>query len=221
VRRSESEQKDAKDPALGINSIQDGEGNDLTWVKTGPASGIVVLPKSVPSGTPLTLKMNFTNMGAIRKFSPTFAQVTRFGWLPFVRFTDPIPKFDLTTKILARNASFKALGIGRQVSDTVENGVRVTRWTTDSPVEFPSITYGEYKEMESKVEAKKIDGTKIPVWIHVDKAGLQTQGPGISGMALQNAADLAANSLNLYREIYGVDYPYAKLDLVNDPQGAF
>src|SRR5206468_2657590 len=31
--------------------------------------------------------------------------------------------------------------------------------------------------------------------------------------------DQAANSLNLYSSIYGTEYPYGKLDLVNDPVG--
>src|SRR5206468_5379760 len=86
------------------------------------------------------------------------------------------------------------------------------------------VTYGEYIEMDSKVEAKKSDGTKIPVTIHVDKGGI----PVFEGMRIRDVipmtpggiqflADQAANALNLYREIYGVDYPYGKLDLVNDP----
>ena len=33
----------------------------------------------------------------------------------------------------------------------------------------------------------------------------------------QAIADQAANALNLYREVFGTDYPFGKLDLVNDP----
>ncbi|MBW2278561.1 MAG: hypothetical protein JRF63_13795 [Deltaproteobacteria bacterium] len=33
--------------------------------------------------------------------------------------------------------------------------------------------------------------------------------------------DQAVNAINLYREIYGVDYPFAKMDLVADPMGSF
>jgi hypothetical protein len=38
--------------------------------------------------------------------------------------------------------------------------------------------------------------------------------------ALSPIGDQAVNAINLYREIYGVDYPFAKMDLVSDPLGS-
>jgi aminopeptidase N len=43
-----------------------------------------------------------------------------------------------------------------------------------------------------------------------------------SGIPLKNLMPLAqqaVNALNIYRELFGVDYPHGKLDLVNAPQG--
>jgi hypothetical protein len=231
LRQTEQEKKEAKNPQMVVNSIEDGDGNPLTWVKTAQAGGLVILPKTVPANTPVTLHMSFTNSAAIYNFTSTFSYVDRFGWLPFVRFTDMISDFKLTIKVPARKTT---LGIGKKISERVDGDVRTTEWVADSPVEFPSVTYGEYTEMESKVEAKKTDGTKIPVRIHVDKSGIPvfTSSEGgvgirirdvlpITPTGIQFLADQAANSLNLYREIYGVDYPYGKLDLVNDPLGSF
>jgi hypothetical protein len=231
LRQTEAEKKEAKNPQMVVNSIEDADGNPLTWVKTAQAGGLVIFPKTLPANTPVTLHMNFTNSAAIYNFTSTFSYVDRFGWLPFVRFTDMIHDFKLTIKVPARKTT---LGIGKKISDRVDGDVRITEWIADSPVEFPSVTYGEYMEADSKVEAKKTDGTKIPVRIHVDKSGIPvftSAGGGvgirmrdilpITPSGIQYLVDQAANSLNLFREIYGVDYPYGKLDLVNDPLGSF
>jgi hypothetical protein len=104
-------------------------------VKLGQAAGIVVLPKPVPAGTALSLHMDFKNTACITNWTSTFSQVDRFGWLPFVRFTDMISDFKLTVKAPARK---QILGIGKKVVDRVDGDVRITEWVADSPVEFPS-----------------------------------------------------------------------------------
>jgi hypothetical protein len=51
----------------------------------------------------------------------------------------------------------------------------------------------------------------------------QEMGSGARGIRtnqLKSIAEQAANSINLYREISGLDYPYGELNLVNDPQPA-
>ena len=58
---------------------------------------------------------------------------------------------------------------------------------------------------------------QLPDTIYADEVGLQDWD--IRPRQLPALADQAVNALNLYRTIFGVDYPYAKLDLVNDPMG--
>ncbi len=210
-----SADREIKNPRLTIHSITDGTGEELTWVRTGPASGLVILREPAAEGQPFTLRMQFESRDTIYKFTPSYSYVSRGGWLPFVRFGDMIRDFDLTVSVPAR---FKTLGIGRKVSETTEDGARITRWIGESPVEFPTIIYGIYLEAPSKVVAKRLDGTEIPVTMHVDRDAMGSWG--IAPKALTAVADEAANALNLYREVFGVDYPYARLDLVNDPLGA-
>ena len=82
---------------------------------------------------------------------------------------------------------------------------------------FPTIIFGNYIHDVPRIQAEKMDGTEIPVNIYVDKDALTDWG--IRGKQLRPLAEQAVNSLNLYREIFGIDYPYGKLDLVNDPMG--
>ena len=81
------------------------------------------------------------------------------------------------------------------------------------------MTFGRYESDTAGGEfhAKKADGTIIPITVHVDKASFQDWG--IKPKSLRPIAQQAANSINLYREISGLDYPYGELNFVNDPLG--
>jgi len=114
ARQTEQEKKATKAPQLLINSIEDGEGREMTWVKLGQSYGLVILPQTVPAGTAFKIHMKFQNSAAIRNWTSSFSTVTRFGWLPFVRFTDMVHDFDLVLKVQPR---FQVLGIGRKESD--------------------------------------------------------------------------------------------------------
>lgn len=241
-RRFPGETKDAKNPKMFINSIQDDQGNELTWVRTGAASGLVVFPEALQTGTPLTLRLQFRNLDSIVKVNPSYSYMDRGGWLPFVRFTDMIRRFDLTVRVPAR---FKLLGVGKKVSEAVEGGIATTRWVSERPVSFPTIIFGDYIEDVPSFKATKLNGEEIPVRVYVDRISTQaldtrvfeTRGTqkdfekfmeearggarDIRGKQLKAIADQAANALNLYREIYKQDYPYGKLDLVADPMGSF
>ncbi len=203
-----------RDPSLVIDSIQDEQGRELTWVRVGSYGGVVVLPAEVPGGTRLTLRMQFTNEGAIYKLSPSYSRVARGGWLPFVRFSDTLEELDLTVKAPAR---YKTLGVGRKVHESTAGEVTTTRWVADGQVAFPTIIFGDYVVRQPAFRAERNDGTPIDVTIHVDRDGMTDWN--IRPKQLPTLAEQAANALNLYREIFGVDYPYDKLDLVNDPMG--
>lgn len=227
---AQAQRKEAKDPDLRVNSVQDGSGRELTWVKTGSYSGLVVLPEEVSKGSELTLRMQFENRNAIEKLTASHSYMSRGGWLPFVRFGDMIPAFDLTVKVPDK---YTTLGIGDKVSEEKADGVSITRWVAKSPVVFPTVIFGVYESAKSTVKATKMDGTEIPVWVHVDKdsmgnasllgdvgaLNLPIHNGRIAPKILTFIANEAANAINLYREMFGIDYPYSKLDLVNDPLG--
>lgn len=244
IRRSDDEVKNAKNPKMFINSIQDGKGNELTWTKLGGFGGIVVFPETRPAGSEVTIRMQFRNLDSIYALNPTYSAMDRGGWLPFVRFADMIDNFDLTVRSPAR---FDVLGIGKKISDTVSGSIRTTRWSSNHPVSFPTIIFGEYivdgtdhQEKPHHV-AKKLDGTPIPVNVYVDKTSTQTLDTHITSRNAAEAFAEAASSgargirpkqlsaisvqasvaLDIYKEVYGVDYPFDKLDLVADPLGNF
>ncbi len=235
--------KDAKNPRLFVNSIQDGSGRELTWVRRGPFDGLVLFPKPVPANTKLTLRMQFRSLDSIHKVNPSFSAVDRNGWLPLVRFADFIDTFDLTVRTPDR---FTVLGIGKKISDDTDGKIRTTRWTAEKPVSFPTIIYGDYLTAKSDHEVKKSDGSQIPVNVYVDKVSTNaldtkiidthegTQGQAqeladsynsgardIRGKQLSPIAVQAAVAIELYQKLYGIDYPFAKLDLVADPLGSF
>ncbi|HEX5042153.1 MAG TPA: M1 family aminopeptidase [Candidatus Polarisedimenticolaceae bacterium] len=214
LRNRGGENKENREPSLTLDVLQDGEGHDLTFARTGPAGGYVVLPQELPAGTEVTLHLAFENRGAIYKLTPSYSRVARGGWLPFVRASDRIDHWDLTVRV---PAAYTALGVGRPVEKRREGHVAVTRWTTDASVTFPTVIFGRYVKAEPAIHARRSDGTEIPVTIYADEVGMRDWD--IRPRQLPALADQAVNALNLYREIFGVDYPFPKLDLVNDPLG--
>jgi hypothetical protein len=206
------ETKDAKDPALDIELIEDGEGQELTFVKWGATSGYIILPREVSSGEELIVHVKYTNSDAIYKLNPFYSYVSRGGWLPFVKFGDMIDEYDLTFTVPSR---YSVLGVGHMAS--TESGARTTtaRFTSDSRVQFPTVIFGKYTSDHSKIAVTKSDGSKVPVNVHVDNHSMSGAGWGIRVNALRPIADQAANALNLFQGILGVDYPHQKLDVVN------
>ena len=237
--RFPGEKEAAKSPKLFINSVQDGDGNELTWTRYSSFGGLVVLPKTAQAGDVITLRLQFLNYDAIYSLNPSFYGLSRGGWLPFVRFGDFIDEFDLTTRLPEK---FQILGVGKRESEDVKDGIRETRWTSPSPVTFPTVIFGDYVSDDAgDYKATKTDGTPIPVHVYVDKGSLgglnqnfkkfddvvdtvnrfEEGARDIRGKQLRAIATQASVALNLYKELYGVDYPFAKLDLVADPAGSF
>ncbi len=199
---------------LYVNSVQlDGE--ELTWTRTGQLGGLIILPQEMPAGAKLNVRMGFKTR-AMTKYNVSFTEVSRFGWLPFVRFADFIDEFELTVRTPAQ---YKILGIGKKVSEKLEGDVLVTHWKADSPVVFPSMTFGRYEADDAgKFDpATKANGTPIPVTVHVDQSSFQDWG--ITPKQLRPIAQQAVNAINLYTKLSGVDYPYGELNFVNDPRG--
>jgi hypothetical protein len=223
----------AKRATLAVNSIQM-DGEELTWIKTSRFGGLVVLPRTFAEGDEINLRMSFATR-AIVKENPTFSQMARFGWMPFVRFGDFIDDFALTIKTSSR---YKTLGVGQRMWEKTEGDVTTSHWEAEEVV-FPTIIFGKYATATPRFDAKKSDGTVIPVEVHVDEVsmgqlaievvtGKQAQDSfeaarqgsrGIRGKQLRPIAEQAANSINLFTELSGLDYPYGELNLVNDPQG--
>lgn len=239
LRQPGDEQAETKQPKMTINILQDGDGNDLTWVKTGPFSARIIFPKALEPGQKLKLRMAFRNQDSVYKVNPSYLAMDRLGWIPFVRFTDPVDHFDMTVRVKSK---YRALGPGKKVMEKKENGCQVTRWTSANPVSFPTVIFGDYFDDGPSIKATRSDGTEIPVRVYVDKVSTNTTDEsairsedeyidrmaklegGARGIRLKNlpaVADQAVNALNLYRVVLGQEYKYDKLDLVDDPLGSF
>jgi hypothetical protein len=205
--------EDYRRATLFVNSLRI-NGEELTWVQQHSFGGFAVLPETAKAGSKLEVEMVFDTQ-AIRKYTPSYSALARFGWLPFVTFGDFVEDFEMTIRTPSQ---YKVLGVGHQIEERKEGSVTVTHWKADSPVVFPSVIFGKYFSDKPGFAAKKLDGTEIPVEVHVDQVSLSSVG--IRPKQLRAIAEQAANSINLYSKISGVDYPYGSLNLVNDPAPA-
>ncbi len=212
--RDQSPSRTRTAPLLLINSIQDGQGRELLWVRTGGSWGRVLLREPLKKGEVGQLRVHFENKGAIYDLNDSYSRLNRGGWLPFVRFGDMIHRFDLTVKVPAK---YKALGVGTLVDSRREGGVSITRWSAKKPICFPTVIWGDYVIAESETVARRLDGSVVPVTMHFDKIGMMDWQ--VRPKQLQALVEQAASSLGFYTQLYQIDYPYGRLDLVNDPMG--
>ena len=119
-----------------------------------------------------------------------------------MRYADTIEEFELTIKVPGR---YETLGVGTKISEEKQGKVNVSRWESTA-VHFPTIILGDYQQDSPKTKAQKLDGTRIPVTVHVDKTAMSDWG--IRGSQLRSVGEIAVNALNVYRELFGTDYPY-------------
>lgn len=230
VRAFKAEEKETKNPNLRLHFIEDGNGEELTYIGRGGTRGLIVLPNPLKAGDELVLHVKYSMGNIIYQLNPSYFYVPRSGWLPMVRYTDMIDEFELA---VTTPEKYEILGIGQNVGESVKDGLRTANFTSTFPVNFPTVIFGVYIQDKPRFDAVRMDGTKIPVNIYVDKTSTmqfsqwksreEAMGEAGSGIAqvransLRSLAEQAANSLNVYREIYGTDYPFGKLDLVNVP----
>jgi hypothetical protein len=195
-----------------VNSIEV-DGEEATWVQYGPIAGTVVLPKPMAAGSRVKVRMDWESR-ALLKLTHSYSYVPRIGWLPFVRFGDVIDEFEMTIR---SPSQYDIIGLGHKVEERIEGQERVSHWKADNPCNFPTVIFGKYRSDVPKFEAKKSDGTVIKVRAHVDEATFGSWD--VRETALRPIAEQAANAINLYTEISGLDYPFGELNLVNDPAG--
>lgn len=199
---------------ITVNSIRV-NGEEVTWVKTGATGGIFGLPEMVKAGTKVDVRMQWESR-AILKYTSSYSYMSRQGWMPFVRFGDFIDEFELTFR---SPAEYDILAAGHKIDERIDGDTRVSTWAADMPINFPTVIFGRYQSDTpgKNIVAKKLDGTEIPIAIHVDRDSFSQVG--IAPKALRPLASQAANAINLYSAVTGLDYPFGELNLVNDPTG--
>lgn len=201
--------EEATNPRLRVDSLRDGKGRDLTWVKTGPASGLIVLAEPIPAGEQAQISMNYEYKDCIRKLTTNYYDLPRSGWLPLVVPGRTINTLDLTIKVPDR---FEVLGIGTKVEESMNKGIASSRWTAES-VRLASVYFGGFEQALSERQVSTASGRAIPVEAHLNKDATPVARVG----GLEGVANAAANSVELFQRIFGSDYPFGKLDLVNVP----
>ena len=114
-------------------------------------AGLVILPERMPAETKIELRMDFKTRAMV-KYTNSFIAVSRFGWMPFVRFTDRIDDFEIT---ISAPSKYTVLGIGTMVSEETEGEVTTTHWKARNPVAFPTFIFGDYYVVEPRIKATR------------------------------------------------------------------
>ncbi|MBD3868698.1 MAG: hypothetical protein IFK94_11285 [Acidobacteria bacterium] len=206
-----TDMEERRNPALRMYYIAL-NGEEQTVIPTSPFQGVVPFPEPVPAGSTIEVTAEYSNR-SIRKFTPSYSNLPRQGWLPFVRFTDQIADYQMTVRT---PSEYKTLGVGELLETSTADGVTTTHWRADQPVSFPTVIFGKYFEGKpnEEIHVIKKDGHEVPVTVHVDEVSKMNWD--IRGKKMTAVANQAASALDFYRSMSDYDYPYRTLNLVND-----
>ena len=147
-----------------MNAVQL-EGEEMTWTRTSQLGGLIILPEEMPAGTRLNVRMDFETR-ALKKWTYSFTEVSRFGWMPFVRFGDFID--DLRTI---------ADGLGRTVAQLVVN------WTIHQPG-ITAALCGAKRAYQIEETASAMDWELDEPSCRLIDEALQRRGPPVSQSAV-------------------------------------
>ncbi len=187
-------------------------GEEQTVIPVSSYRGYIPFEETIPAGSTIEVTAEYSNR-SIRKFTPSYSYLPRGGWLPFVRFTDKIAEYEMTVRT---NSEYKTLGVGELIDTSTTDGVTTTHWKSGQPVSFPTVIFGKYYEgtPNEDIHVIKNDGHEVPVTVHVDEVNKMEWD--IRGKKMNTVANQAASALDFYRVLYGYDYPFRMLNLVND-----
>ena len=183
----------------------------------------VTLSKPLKAASPQTLEFHYAGKRAIRKVGNGNYFCESSGWYPelpnsFSARSD----FELTFHS-SKNAILVATG--EKVSDSVDRGIRVSKWKSEIPLAVTGFAYGDYKVYNDKAGdvAVNVYANREPdeVMARVQRLFDSGQAMGAVGILAPSAMAKTmgiemANTVKLFSAYFG-PYPYKDLSVTSLP----
>lgn len=210
------------DKPIKVLSLSDADGNDLDFVHR---SGVLLvdLGKTLPAGTEFTIRFrtegfivdvikndtppvsveDYNALGAVAKIL-NFRLPIGGAWYPMTAAFSDAATFDWTLRL---PEPMIAATSGTLLSMTQEGKTNVHVIKETVPVFFPAIVFGRFTVRENEPDWAAGE-KKIRVYMH---PGFDKEGD----LYIAQAQSIMA----FYKQLYGSEYPYQELDIVQMPIG--
>jgi hypothetical protein len=146
-------------PNLRVSRVLDDQGQSLQFIQESrkeDGSFYAILPAAPPQGKESSITVEYAGDKVLEQAGEGSYYVrARTAWYPNLNGFGEHSLYDLTFKVPRK---YKVISVGALQSESVEDDLAVSRWTTPVPVAVAGFNYGEYQKVEL---ADDITGYKI------------------------------------------------------------
>jgi hypothetical protein len=205
-------------PNLRVSRVTDEQGQDLYFIQESrkeDGSFYAILPQAPPLGQERSIHLEYAGDKVLEDAGEgSFYVAARTSWYPNLNGFGEKAFYDLTFKVPRK---YKVISVGSLQSESIEQDLAVSHWTTSIPVAVAGFNYGEYQKLElpDEITNYKISGyylSELPDNMRHNRA-LQSMAPrSMTKYALeQTRAQLQLCSFyfgkNGYDEIHITEQP--------------
>jgi len=136
-------------PTLRVTRVSDENGKDLHFIQENrkeDGSFYAILDEALPVGKDHTITIEYAGDKVLYDAGGGSYYVgARESWYPNLNGFGEKALYDLTFKVPKNNV---VISVGKQQSQSTEEGFAVSHWVTPSPVTVAGFNYGQYQKMD-------------------------------------------------------------------------
>ncbi len=147
-----------------VDSVTTTEGSPLPFVHRQHEL-LVALPTPVPAGRDYALRIKAREKTILQITPESYMLLSTWPWFPQeTLYLGGFYTFDWTVKVLK---PLTAAGTGITVREWEDKDARLNcaQWKSESPVTFPSLIFGQYKETKGEYR-RRSDGKPVHIRLH-------------------------------------------------------
>lgn len=141
----------------------------------------LVFPEPLAQGSTVHIRLEYEGREVFECISGRCAVGARASWYPNLGTFVDLASYDLTFRFPRR---YTLVSVGRQVSERIDGGQKITRWRSDIPMRVAGFNYGEFEKSSTKDEQT---GLAVGVYTNRDQT---SEAKGAQADAI-NAARVA------------------------------
>jgi hypothetical protein len=155
-------------PNLRVTRVTGEQGQDLYFIQESrkeDGSFYAILPQAPPLDKELSINIEYAGDKVLAQAGEgSFYVAARTSWYPNLNGFGEHAFYDLTFKVPKK---YKVISVGTLQSESSEQDLAVSHWTTPIPVAVAGFNYGEYKQsdIEDHITGYRISGyylTELP-----------------------------------------------------------
>jgi hypothetical protein len=148
-------------PNLRVTRVTDDQGREIYFIQEShkeDGSFYAILPQAPPVGKEVSINVEYAGDKVLEEAGEgSYYVAARTSWYPNLNGFGEKASYDLIFKVPRKN---KVVSIGKLQSESIEQDLSVTHWTTPVPVAVAGFNYGEYEKLElpDEITGYKISG---------------------------------------------------------------